>query len=152
MELLVGVVILWIVPIFVGHAIGKSKNRHGGWWGFFLGWLGVIIVAVLPPRPGMTLDELERRKNVSSPQWYERKRAELLATQTHRECPHCKEQMRRDASVCPHCQRDSDAWTLHEGRWWTKVDDNWYWLDELNQSWNAAPEPSTVHSAGAEAT
>ena len=27
----------------------------------------------------------------------------------YRECPYCKEQMRRDASVCPHCQRDSPA-------------------------------------------
>lgn len=23
-----------------------------------------------------------------------------------RECPHCREPMRKDASVCPHCQRD----------------------------------------------
>lgn len=25
---------------------------------------------------------------------------------SRRECPHCREHMRRDASVCPHCQRD----------------------------------------------
>jgi hypothetical protein len=27
--------------------------------------------------------------------------------------------MRRDASVCPHCRRDSDAWRYWEGRWWS---------------------------------
>lgn len=26
---------------------------------------------------------------------------------TYRECPFCKEQMREDASVCPHCRRES---------------------------------------------
>lgn len=33
----------------------------------------------------------------------------------YRECPHCKEQMRRDARLCPHCRTESDAWTLHDG-------------------------------------
>src|SRR4051812_48513801 len=28
----------------------------------------------------------------------------------YRECPHCKELMRRDASVCPHCQQPSTPW------------------------------------------
>jgi len=39
MEVLVVLGVLWILPIFVGHAIGKPKNRHGG-VGFFLGWIG----------------------------------------------------------------------------------------------------------------
>lgn len=34
--------------MFVGHSIGKPKSRHGGWWAFWLSWIGVIIVAVLP--------------------------------------------------------------------------------------------------------
>lgn len=148
MELLVGAVILWIVPIFVGRAIGRPKNRSGGWWGFFLGWLGVIIVAVLPPRPAMTLEELERKRSVSSPQWYEQKKAELLGTRTHRECPHCKEQMRRDASVCPHCQRESEAWTENQGYWWrTDVDGAWLYLDELTGEWHSpVPSPSETAS------
>ena len=25
---------------------------------------------------------------------------------SRRECPHCREPMRKDATVCPHCQRD----------------------------------------------
>ena len=53
MEFVVGVVIFWLVPCFVGQAIGKRKNRQGGWWGFFLGWIGVIIVALLPARSGI---------------------------------------------------------------------------------------------------
>jgi hypothetical protein len=135
MAIALAIAVFWIRPALVGHAIGKSKNRSGGLWGFALGWIGVVIVAVLSPRPPMSLEELEKKRAVSSPEWYEKKRAELLATRTHRVCPHCKERMRRDASACPHCQRDSQAWTLHEGRWWTNVDGTWYWLDELPNSW-----------------
>ena len=44
----------------------------------------------------------------------------------YRHCPHCKERMRGDATVCPHCQRESESWRLHEGRWWRKDDaGNW---------------------------
>ena len=150
MELLVVAVIFWGLPIFIGSAIGKPKNRSGGWWGFFLGWLGVIIVAVLPPRPGMTLAELEdkKSKDVISPKYYEQTKAELLAARTHRECPHCKEQMRRDASVCPHCQRESEPWTENEGYWWRKDGGGaWLYLDELTGEWHApAPSPSETAS------
>jgi hypothetical protein len=134
-EILVAVLIVWILPIFIAHAIGKPKRRAGWAWGLFLGWLGVIIVFLLPSRPDLTLEELERRKATLSPKWYEEKKAELLAGRVYRECPHCKEQMRRDASVCPHCQRDSPAWTLHEGHWWSQVDETWYRLDELTNNW-----------------
>jgi hypothetical protein len=146
MEVLILIAIFWVLPIFVGSAIGKPKNRSGGWWGFFLGWLGVIIVAVLPPRPGLTLEELElkKSKDVISQKYYDQKKAELLGARTHRECPHCKEQMRRDASVCPHCQRDSPAWTENEGYWWRTDDAGaWVYLDEISGEWRTpvAPEP-----------
>jgi hypothetical protein len=55
-----------------------------------------------------------------------------------RECPHCKEPMRRDASVCPHCQQQSPPWRLHEGHWWSKdkggVD---RWFNEGAGTWVA---------------
>jgi uncharacterized paraquat-inducible protein A len=41
-----------------------------------------------------------------------------VAAQLHRECPHCKESMRCDASVCPHCRRESPAWRYSDGQWW----------------------------------
>jgi hypothetical protein len=55
-------------------------------------------------------------------------------TQT-RECPHCKEQMRRDASVCPQCRRESAAWTFHDGYWWVKRDTVNFYLDEKKNQW-----------------
>ena len=45
---------------------------------------------------------------------------------TLRDCPHCEEQMRRVAETCPHCHQDSPAWKFHEGAWWSKTGDDWY--------------------------
>jgi hypothetical protein len=49
MELLFGAIVLWIVPIFLAAAMGKPKNRAGLAYGLFLGWIGVICLALLPP-------------------------------------------------------------------------------------------------------
>lgn len=52
---------------------------------------------------------------------------------TVRECPHCREMMRRDASVCPHCQRGSEPWIYHAGYWWSPS--GRHWLDEQTGRW-----------------
>ena len=36
-----------VLPIWVGYRIGARKGRAGWAWGLFLGWLGVLIVALL---------------------------------------------------------------------------------------------------------
>jgi len=69
---------LWIVPIFVAVSQGRTKDRAGLAYGIFLGWIGVIILAFLPPRKGDKFVE----------------------------CPFCREPIRRDALVCSHCQRE----------------------------------------------
>jgi hypothetical protein len=65
------------------------------------------------------------------------------APKTHRECPHCKEPMRRDASVCPHCQRDSERWRLNDGVWWVKVGGVWNWYDDSTGHWKRATPMTT---------
>lgn len=40
--------IIWLSAIFVAAAIGRSKNRSGLAYGFFLSWIGVVLLAVLP--------------------------------------------------------------------------------------------------------
>ena len=63
--------------------------------------------------------------------------APLPQPEMYRTCPHCKEPMRRDAGVCPHCRNHSAAWTLHGGYWWFRANeqDGWQWLDEPNGRW-----------------
>jgi hypothetical protein len=46
---LVFIAVFSLLPIYVGHRIGEPKGRMGWLWGLLLGWIGVIIVAVLPP-------------------------------------------------------------------------------------------------------
>ena len=41
--------IFWVIPLFVAVSQGKAKERWGFGYGFCLGWLGVLILAVLPP-------------------------------------------------------------------------------------------------------
>ncbi len=41
--------IVWAICTYVAHEIGRPKGRIGWVWGFFLGILGVLIVAILPP-------------------------------------------------------------------------------------------------------
>jgi hypothetical protein len=44
--------------------------------------------------------------------------------------------MRRDASVCPHCRRESKAWTFYDGFWWAKrADGSLVYLDERRNAW-----------------
>jgi hypothetical protein len=44
-------IVLWFGSWYTGWDLGQEKNRHGFWWAFFLGWIGVLIVSRLKPRP-----------------------------------------------------------------------------------------------------
>lgn len=47
-----------------------------------------------------------------------------------------KEPMRRDASVCLRCQRESIPWTFRDGRWWTRNNEGAeVWFDERLRVW-----------------
>ncbi len=88
LSLIVATFVLW-VAIVVG-AVWVSGRKKGlalwGWvLGILLGWIGVIIMMVIPPSP-----ESQRRE----------------ALLTGFACPHCHEPVRHGASVCPHCGRD----------------------------------------------
>jgi hypothetical protein len=138
---LVGAIILWIVPTFVGHALGRPRRRWGAAYGLCLGWLGVLILALLPPLPELStaaqLARLERQRGQLRADYVLKEQARLqaeLATAT-RECPFCKEEMRRDATVCRHCGRDSEAWIYEDGRWRARSGDVWYALVESRGEW-----------------
>ncbi len=54
-----------------------------------------------------------------------------------RECPFCREAMRRDASTCPHCRKESRPWVYRDGAWWMQATPDGVWLkhDEETGGW-----------------
>lgn len=41
----------WLLPILICHQLGIARMRTGWLWGFWLGWLGVLILACMRPVP-----------------------------------------------------------------------------------------------------
>lgn len=111
----------------VGALIGSSKGRGplGFVLGLLLGIIGWIIMAVLSPTPEHAAKGLVPGTTTTVGAY----------AAMYRECPHCKEQMRRDARLCPHCRTESEPWMWHEGRWWVTRGDVSYYLDPQSQQW-----------------
>lgn len=87
---------------------------------FLAAWLGAAFVAV-------GIGELSRALE---------HRSDRIDASTARECPHCRELMRRDASVCLRCNRDSQAWVLRNGVWTIEhTDGRTYQLDDHTGAW-----------------
>lgn len=114
MDVLIVIAIVWVAPIFVAASVGNPKGRAGWLYGILLGWLGVLLVALLPPKPHVQVAIQQERQLEMS----------------HRQCPHCMEPMNREASVCPHCRMQSVPWKFDQGRWWRQVDGQWMWLNK----------------------
>lgn len=109
---LVSYLLIWILFGIVTGMVMSNRNRSTGagfLLGLFLGPFGLIIALLT--------------------------KEEVAPAQRTRECPHCREPMRRDASTCPHCQKDSEPWTFHEGHWWAKTKAGMYYLDEDKNEW-----------------
>jgi len=60
-----------------------------------------------------------------------------------RECPHCEQQMPREARACTHCQRDSEPWSKVGDRWWQLHDGPPHYWNEQTQQWTEAPLPAS---------
>lgn len=76
------------VSVHLGHK--KDLSLLGWVLGIALGWVGVVIMLVIPASA-----EAQRRE----------------ALENGFACPYCQEPVRHGATVCPHCQRDLGART-----------------------------------------
>ncbi len=146
-------VAFFIYAVIFGVAGGVIRSNQGGEfaggfaWGFVLGLIGLIVVAATKPKPRATAPLPAGPPATpagGSPSPAQPSPGGNGATravpQAVRECPYCKEAMRRDASVCPHCRRDSDAWRYWEGRWWSPAGTPPLWYDERTAGWRDLSE------------
>lgn len=141
------ILLLWvIVGGGVGAVIGSQKGRGatGFILGLVLGVIGWVIVLLLEPAAGHSANRLVVG-TTPTPGSH---------AQMYRECPRCKEQMRRDASLCPHCRSESEPWILRDGQWWVTRPNGSYYLDAPSQQWvlheippAAPPDPAAPSPA-----
>jgi hypothetical protein len=100
--------ILWIVPIFVGRRIGDRKGRNGWVWGLLLGWIGVIVVAVLPRRAAGAATASQPGPGAGASAAAGLSVAATALTRPGlsglmKRCPECDEQVRSEARLCRFC-------------------------------------------------
>jgi hypothetical protein len=95
----------------VGYAIGNAKGRgpSGFWWGFLLGVIGWIVIALMSPTPE---EEARRAHAVASAlhaqmggdSQYEN----ATSSAPTRDCPWCAESIKPSARLCRFCGHTVD--------------------------------------------
>jgi hypothetical protein len=134
---LVLILLLWVViGGGVGALIGSQRGRGGTGFllGLVLGVIGWVIILLIAPAAGHQASQLvvAARPVIGG------------GGEMYRECLRCKEPMRRDASLCPHCRSEAEPWTLRDGRWWVTRGTGSYYLEPQTQQWvlhEAPPAP-----------
>ena len=61
------ILLIWVVAaIFAASAIGNRKGRPGTGFllGLFLGWIGVVIIALIPPTRDMLVQRERERLQI----------------------------------------------------------------------------------------
>jgi hypothetical protein len=88
MGFLVFGLLLWLACGLIGALVGADKGLTGFGFlaGFVLGPIGVLVVAVMQPRPQPA--------------------GSTTLAPGMRTCPACAESVRAEATICRYCQRD----------------------------------------------
>lgn len=110
--------VLWFFSPLITAAIWGQKGGSSG-IGCLMGLLGpfgILLAAVGTPSPIQRAEVLAAKGLGGGGNG----RPGVPKAQA-RECPWCKSDIRADASVCPHCQRESEAWVFNDGAWWAKT-------------------------------
>src|SRR4051794_12284509 len=96
--LVILVLVLWVAPILVARTLGNGMGMKNAWlWGFFLGWLGVLVVLPRARRAWkIRLSGAARDAAVM-------KERLLGGVADGKQCPACAETVQGAAAVCRYC-------------------------------------------------
>lgn len=119
--LLVGGFFLYFIPTIIAFARKVPNKGSVAVINFFLGWSVIGWIVAL----AMSLASRGPAFAVGQPGQIQGQ---------SRECPFCRSNIRADASVCPHCQRESEPWILKDNVWWAR-DSNGDWMYLSPNGW-----------------
>lgn len=111
MEILIAV---WLLSGVVAALIWSSRGGNGleGFlMGLVLGIFGIIMAAAMTPA---------------------QVKMKLAAT---RECPHCRQRIPINASLCSFCQRESPAYEYIDGLWWMTQNGDRLYYNNAQKTW-----------------
>ena len=101
--------LFWGLPIAIAKGIGDRRGRNGWVWALFLGWIGVLIVVLLPRRKSAA-DTVARAVPSTgatpiSPESgaVRGPNSGAFGTRAMRQCPECAEEIRAEARICRYC-------------------------------------------------
>lgn len=127
-----------IIVLFGGVFFGVVamliwRNKGGeAWvgflWGFFLGLIGLIVVAVANPAGR------RRVPMVATAQTQSWQRA-APPPMPSRSCPHCGQLVQADQGTCPSCGQTSEPWRNQNGVWVSRNAGREWWLNPQTNTW-----------------
>jgi uncharacterized membrane protein YeaQ/YmgE (transglycosylase-associated protein family) len=137
-----GVFAVWLlIGVLFGLVASNVWSKKGGSsgagfaLGFFLGVIGLVIAFLATPSTGPS-GSLARCPFCAEGVQPEARVCKHCGRDLPiRRCPHCDSQMVATATRCPHCRKESDAWMLHEGRWWKREGGASFWFDDDTKTW-----------------
>jgi RNA polymerase subunit RPABC4/transcription elongation factor Spt4 len=125
--LLFGAAITGVIALAIWRSKGGSPIV-GFLWGFLLGIIGIIVVAVARV-PGTRKVPMVATAETAA--WQEAQQA----TVPQRPCPHCQATIPADRGTCPLCAQPSEPWRFRNGVWVTRNDGVDWWFNEQTNGW-----------------
>ncbi len=124
---LVGGIIFGVISLAVWQNKGGSPVV-GFLWGFLLGLIGLIVVAVARPSGNRRVKDVPAAQTAA---WQQYAQPQVPS----RPCPNCGQGILADQGVCPHCSQASEPWRNEGGIWITRQDGKDWWLNPQTNAW-----------------
>ncbi|MEX0992157.1 MAG: zinc ribbon domain-containing protein [Actinomycetota bacterium] len=124
---LVGGVVFGLISLAVWQNKGGSP-LVGFLWGFFLGLIGLLVVAIARPSGTRKVKDVPAAQTAA---WQQFAQPQVPS----RPCPNCGQGIPADQGMCPSCNQTSEPWRNENGTWITRQDGKDWWLNPQTNAW-----------------